>query len=135
MFTDLSKNRFLGHVLSACLLQVGRVDVVFNPDKVLLDAPRRDEAVEDGHAACLVVRTTRTRTAKWLLADDRARALLVVVNVTRRVTQTVRRLQESLAFGCEDSSGERICTRRIDELKRFLEVCVFVDEDLGACVG
>ena len=97
------KNCFLGQVLGACLLQVGRVDVVFNPDKVLLDAPRRDEAVEDGHAACLVVRTTRTRTAKWLLADDRASALFVVVDVAGCVSQLVRRLQKSLALRCEAS--------------------------------
>lgn len=87
--------------LGACvgLLQVGRVQVVLEPDEVLLDTPCRYKAVEDGHAAGLVVCATGTRATEWLLSDNSTRALLVVVDVAGGVAQPVRRLQQSLAVG------------------------------------
>ncbi len=77
--------------------EVRRVRKVLEPDEVLLDAPRGHEAVEDRDAARLVVRAAPSRTAERLLADNRARALLVVVHVAGRVAQAVRRVHERLA--------------------------------------
>ena len=92
------------------LRKIRRIEVVLKPDKVLLDAARGDEAVEDRDAARLVVRAARARTAERLLANDRARALFVVVDVARRVPQAVRRVQERLAVrreaACESRSDE-----------------------------
>ena len=83
------------------LLQVGRVAVVLQTNKVFLDAARRDEAVEYGHAARFVVRTARARTAEGLLADYGAGALFVVVDVAGSGAQLVGRLNEGLALGRE----------------------------------
>ena len=77
--------------------EVRRVEVVLEPDEVFLDAARGDKAVEDRDATSLVVCSACPRTTERLLADDRARALFVVVDVARRVPQPVRRLQEHLA--------------------------------------
>lgn len=88
---------FICGFANAHLLQVRRVQIVFQTDEVLLDTPRGDEAVENRHTARFVVRTTRTSTAEWLLPDDGARALFVVVHVAGGVAQPVRCLQECLA--------------------------------------
>lgn len=79
------------------LSQVRRVEVVLEADEVLLDAPRRDEAVEDRHAPGLVVCAARARTTERLLPNNGTRALLVVVDVAGRVAQSVGSLEQSLA--------------------------------------
>ena len=83
--------------MGAHLLEVGRVQEVIQSDKVLLDATRRHEAVEDGHTSSLVVGATSTRTAERLLTDDGTRAFFVVVHVTSSVAKLVGCLEESLA--------------------------------------
>ena len=79
------------------LHEVRGVEVVLEPDEVLLDAARGHEAVEDRDGARLVVRAAAPRTAERLLPDDGARALFVVVDVPGRVAQSVRRLHECVA--------------------------------------
>jgi hypothetical protein len=81
--------------------RVARVRPVLETHKVLLDAPRAHEAVEERDAARLVVGPARARAAERLLADDRAGALLVVVHVPRRVPQRGRRADERGAVGGE----------------------------------
>ena len=98
------KARYDPFCLDVLLHEVGRVQVVLEPYEVLLDAARRHEAVEDRDRARLVVGATRARTSEWLLADNGARALLVVVDVAGRVAQTVGRLEQRLAF-----RGETVC--------------------------
>ena len=90
--------------LDGPLHEVGRVQVVLEPYEVLLDAARRHEAVEDRDGARLVVGAARARTSEWLLTDNGARALLVVVDVPGRVAQSVRRLHECVAV-----RGETAC--------------------------
>ena len=85
------------------LLQVGRVGIVLEPDEVLLDAARRDEAVEDGHAAGLVVRAARACATERLLANDGTSALFIIVDVPGGVAQLVSRRKERLAVRREAS--------------------------------
>ena len=84
-------------ILHDSLHEVRRIEVVLEADKVLLDATRRHEAVEDGHASGFVVGATSTRTAERLLTDDGTCAFFVVVHVTSSVAKLVGRLEESLA--------------------------------------
>ncbi len=79
------------------LRQVGWIQVILQVHKVLLDAPRRHEAVEDRHASGLVVRSARTGTTKRLLTDDSTSALLIVVHIARSVTELVRSEQKGFA--------------------------------------
>ena len=92
------KARYDPCCLDVLLHEVGRVQVVLEPYEVLLDAARRHEAVEDRDRARLVVGAARARTTERLLADNGARALLVVVDVARSVAQTVGRLEQRLAL-------------------------------------
>lgn len=91
--------------------KVRRVQVVLQPNKIFLDTPRRHEAIENRHAARLVVRPARACTPERLLAHDGARALLVVVHVPGGVAQTVRRLDEGLAVRSEAATAMRIRSR------------------------
>ena len=91
--------------------------MVLEPYEVLLDAARRHEPVEDRDRARLVVGAARARTSEWLLADNRARALLVVVDVTSRVAQTVSRLEQRLAF-----RGETVCEPLVS-MRGMYKVC------------
>ena len=95
--------------LDVLLHEVGRVQVVLEPYEVFLDAARRDEAVEYGHAARFVVRTARARTAEGLLADYGAGALFVVVDVSGRVTESVRRNEE-----CVTVRRESECVKLVE---------------------
>lgn len=91
---------------------------VLEPDEVLLDAPRGHEAIEDRDAARLVVRAAAPRATERLLADDRARALLVVVHVAGGVTQAVRRVYEGLAVRRETGYGVALDERRKQRIMR-----------------
>lgn len=103
---------------AARLSKVGRVREVLEPDKVLLDAARGHEAVEDRDAARLVVCAAAPRATERLLADDRARALLVVVHVAGGVTQAVRRVYEGLAVRRETGYGVALDERRKQRIMR-----------------
>ncbi len=118
---------------------------ILQPHKALLNAPRRHEPVEDRDAASLVIRPTRARATKRLLPDHRARALLVVVHVPRRVAQRVGRVEERLPVRSEaiqgrimserqrrrsrdvHGSGQRIDCASVDELERLVIVAILVD--------
>ena len=82
--------------------------MALEPDKVLLYAARRHEAVEDRDGARLVIRAAAPRPAERLLPDDGARALFVVVDVPGRIAQSVRRLHECVAV-----RGETACDMMI----------------------
>jgi len=73
--------RFLPVLLAFNLDEIRGIGEIFQTDEILLDAPRRYEAVEDRHAPGLVIGSTRARTAKRLLSDNGSCALLVVVDV------------------------------------------------------
>jgi len=70
-------------------------------NKVFLDAPRADEAVEDADAPCLIVGPASTSTTEGLLANNSACAFFVVVYISGGVAEPVGRSQEGLALGCE----------------------------------
>ena len=81
--------------MELCLTRVvRRVQVAREWHEVVLDAPDRHEAPEDAHAARLVVRAARARAAKRLLPDDRARALLVVVDISSSVSENTTRMRK-----------------------------------------
>src|SRR5688500_3144611 len=65
------------------------VPVVARGDEGLLDRAGRDPADEVPHRAGLVVRPARAGAAEGLLADDRARGLVVDVEVAGRVAERV----------------------------------------------
>lgn len=92
---------FVFSVHCRALYQVGRILEILQPDKILLDAARADEAVEDADTARLVVRTTCPCSTEWLLPDYSARALLIVIHVSCCVSQPVRRGEECMAVGGE----------------------------------
>lgn len=98
-------------------LQVRRVEVVFQTDKVFLDASRRDEAVEYGHTSGLVVRPGCACTSEGLLPNDCAGTLLIVIHVAGGVTQPVRRAQKGPAVLRETG---RIWMVRVSHLARFI---------------
>ena len=83
------------------LNQVRGVDVVFQSDKVLLDTPGRNEAVEESHASSLVVGTTCASTAEGLLTHNGTGTFLVIVYVSGRVAELVGSVDESLAVRSE----------------------------------
>ena len=80
------------------LHQVGGVEIVFDADEILLDAPSRDEPIENCHAPSFIVRATGACTTERLLADDSACALLVEVHVARGVAELVRRMHEGFTL-------------------------------------
>src|SRR5687767_11789019 len=69
-----------------------RIAVVGRRDERLLDRPRAHPADQVPHRARLVVRPGGTRAAEGLLRDDRARRLVVDVEVPGRVAKDVRGL-------------------------------------------
>lgn len=69
--------------------QIRGIVEVFQPDKVLLDAPRTNKAIEDTDATGLVVGATSSGATERLLADNCSRALFVVIDVTSRIAETV----------------------------------------------
>ena len=80
------------------LNQVRGVDVVFQSDKVLLDTPGRNEAVEESHTSSLVVGTTCASTTERLLTHNGTGTFLVIVHISGRVAELVGSVDESLAI-------------------------------------
>ena len=130
------------------LNQVRGVDVVFQSDKVLLDTPGRNEAVEESHASSLVVGATCASTAERLLTYNGTGTFLVIVYVAGRVAELVGSVDESLAIRVEakqtpldvargiirrdhvHSTSESISSSGIDELQGLLIVVIVVHKDL-----
>lgn len=98
--------------------QVGRVAEVLETYEVFFDRPCRHEPVENADTSRLVVGSARTSTAERLLTDDCARALLVIVDVSCRVAQSVCREKERIAVrgkaaaqgGISRGTGQHTCT-------------------------
>jgi hypothetical protein len=88
--------------------QVAWVLEVFEANKVLLDAPRAHETIEEADATRLVVRSARTSTTKRLLTNYGTSALIVVVNVTRSMPESVRGCDQCCAVSAEDCTGKRV---------------------------
>jgi hypothetical protein len=83
------------------LHQITGIYVVLQAHKVLLDAARADEPVEDADTARFVVRAAPPSTAEGLLPDDGARAFFVVVDISRSVAERIGRLDQCSAVGGE----------------------------------
>lgn len=92
---------FVLSVQSKALYQVGGILEILQPDKVLLDTARADEAIEDTDTTRLVVRTTCPGSAEWLLPDDGAGALLVIIHVSCCVAKSICCGEECMAVGSE----------------------------------
>jgi hypothetical protein len=70
--------------------QIRRIPKFLQPNKVLLDTARAHESVEDRNAPCFVVGSTCASATEWLLTDNRARALIIVVHIASGIAQFVR---------------------------------------------
>src|SRR4029450_6247540 len=67
----------------------------------------------------LVIGARRARPAERLLADDRTRRLVVDVVVAGRIAQCGAGLAERSPIAREDSAGQRIRRRAVDEGERL----------------
>ena len=72
---------------------------IFQSNKVLLNAPWRDESIEEVDTASLIVRPTATGTSEWLLTDSGTCTLLVVIHVPCGVAQLISCSDERLTIG------------------------------------
>lgn len=111
------------------LEQVGRVVVFGRRNKVLLDRARRDEAVKDRDRARLVVGAGRASTAKGLLANNRARALVVDVKVAGSVAQQVRRALERDAVLAENGTRQGVLGGVFNQRASLFKLVVLVHVD------
>jgi len=64
--------------------------------KRILDTPRTNKPRKDVKTSSFIVRPTRAGTSEWLLANNSASALVVVVDIARRVAKARGRVQESV---------------------------------------
>src|SRR5207237_9214055 len=103
------------------------IAIVARRDERLLDRARADPADEVPHRAGLVVRSRRARAAERLLADDRARRLVVHVQVPGRVAELLAGLLDRRALLGEDRAGEPVRRAVVDELERLLPLPLRVD--------
>jgi hypothetical protein len=86
------------------LNQVAWVVEALEVNKVLLDASRTDEPIEEANRARLVVGSTRASTTEWLLTYDGASTLIIVVYVARCMTQAIRCGNQCLTVSREAKS-------------------------------
>ncbi len=87
--------------------QVRRILEIFQPNKVLLDAPRAYEAIENTDATRLIVRPASTSTTEWLLPDHSPSAFFVVVHVTGSVAELVIGFDQGFAVRGESRKKKR----------------------------
>ena len=112
------------------LVAVGReegVAVVGRRYERLLDRPRRDPADQVPHRAGLVVRSRRARAAERLLADDRARRLVVDVEVASRVLELLVRELDRRAVAGEDRARQPVRGGAVDQVERLLVLLLRID--------
>ena len=100
--------------------QVGRVLEIFQSNKVLLDASGRHESVEEVDTASLIVRSTATTTSKWLLTNNGACTLFVVIHISRRVAQFVGCSDERLAIG-RKSVRRRVINQKLVSITTYID--------------
>src|SRR5207248_3669897 len=96
-----------------------RIAVVRRRDEGLLDRARADPADQVPHGAGLVVRARRACAAERLLADDRARRLVVDVEVAGRIAELLVGELERVEVAREDRPGETVRRAAVDELQRL----------------
>ena len=94
---------------------IARVLVTSDINKGLLDAPRRYEAIKDTDRPGFIVRAACSSTAEWLLANDSARTLVIVVNISGGIAKTIGGVHERTTIRCE--SGTTILSTDQDEEK------------------
>src|SRR4051794_40049795 len=95
---------------------------------VALDRARAGETDQVPHRAGLVVRAGCASTTEGLRADDRARGLVVHIEVACRVSQRLVGLSDRRLVAGEDSAGQSVGRRLVDGLESVgpVDVVVYV---------
>ena len=120
---------FLSFRLFCLLLPEIGIRIICRGNKILFDVLRRDPPQQIQKRSCLVVGSRSTSTAKRLLIYHSTGRLVVYVEVSGGVCQPLREVLNGCSVGRENSSGEGIVGRGVEDIQCFLQLFGVVNKN------